>query len=254
MRRFLAWASAVVLACDLAVVAVRLAQPGAQNRVAEGAGPSAVATRTPGPAAGQARVSGRAVSVAVDAEQAGTIPSPLTVEAPRGAGGAEITDALVAGRRVTITWDAGRPLDLAGDAGTGLDPGPVHLEIEGGVLTVALDGQTRSLLPGTYRTTAPVAYGSAGLAVPSDGLTFVADGRTAITTRGGAVVRLAPRPLDLAGPGRLSARGEFVITTPAGTRWAETLVFGPGPFLARLRPASGGLNLEATLQGPVAAT
>jgi hypothetical protein len=252
VRRFLAWAAAVVLACDLAVVAVRVltadATSGRPAPAGSGAGgPSGRGPAGPLPAPDQARVSGRAASVAVDAESMGTIPSPLTIDAPRGVGGAKITDALVGGKRVTIVWDAGRPLDLTG--GPGLDPGPVHLELDRGVLTVALDGAPRSLLPGSYRTTAPVAYGVAGLAAPSDGLAFVADARTAITTSGGAVVRLPARPLDLEGPGRVSARGEFTVQTSAGTRRATTIVFGPGPFVARLRPAAGGTDFDATLQG-----
>lgn len=259
MRRFLAWAAALVLACDLAVVAVRVGTVGGAPGNAAAPGRSAVGDAGGGTASGpaptptRARVTGQVVSIAADAEQAGTIPAPLTIEAPRGTGGARITDALVGGERVTIVWDAGRPLDLAGGPRTGLDPGPVHVELDRGVLTVALDGAARSLLPGAYRTTAPVAYGAAGLASPSDGLAFVADGRTAVVTKGGAFVRVPARSLDLSGPGRLSARGEFTVETDAGTRKATTVVFGPGPFVARLRPVADGIDLNATLQGPLSA-
>jgi hypothetical protein len=253
VRRFLAWAAAVVLACDLAVVAVR-ATTGDGAPAASAPGPAGTAEGgSPVLAPGQARLTGRATSLAVDAEQVGTIPAPLQIEAPRGAGGAEITGALVGGRRVTVVWDAGRPLDLTGGPGSGLDPGPAHLEVDGGTATVFLDGAARALLPGTYRTTAPVAYGTGGLATPSDGLTFTADGRTALVTRGGAVVRLAPRTFDLAGPGRLSARGDFSVTTASGTRRATTVVFGPGPFVARVRAVGATLEVEATFQGSLAA-
>lgn len=245
----------MVLACDLAVVAVRAGTAGGARTPANHPGTAPAAAggdgTTPAPAPGQARVSGRVVSLAAEAEQVGAIPTPFTIEAPRGIGGAKITGVLVGGKRVTVVWDAGRPLDLSGGAGTGLDLGPAHLEVEGGVLTLALDGAARSLLPGTYRTRAPVAYGAAGLAAPSDGLAFLADGRSAITTTGGARVRVPARPLDLVGPGRISARGELRVETGAGTTRATTIVFGPGPFVVRLRPAAGGIDLDATLQGPL---
>jgi hypothetical protein len=252
MRRLLGRLVVVLVLCDLAVVGVR--RYGAQTHVH-------IRLITPTtrtvivPPRGQATVTGVVTGVAADADVVDPVPVPFTVEVPaRGVGGATIDGALVDGRRQAISWYAGQPLPVTGGPGAALDPSPTHVRVDPAGVTVALDGAARSLAPGRYATSAPVAVGGAGLATARDGIAFVADGQTSVTTTGRAFLRLPPRPLRLDGPGRMSAVGHMQVATAAGTRAASSIVFGPGSFTVTLAPVPGGYRITATLQGPLQVT
>lgn len=250
----------MIVACDLAVVAVRTLGPEPTLRVRYRDAPGAPAGAPPGTVlpSGQAIVRGHATALAADAETVDAIRVPFTVEVPeRGAGGATILGALVGGARDTVVWDGGRPLVVApsGAAAGSLEPSPTHVELSEGGVRVGLDGANRSLAPGTYVLQTPVAVGAGGLATPRDRLTFTADTATSLATRGGAFVRLTARPVRLDGPGRVSADGTFTIRTRDGERRASRLVFGTGAFTLVARPAAaGGWDVEATFQGALEAT
>lgn len=250
MRRFpaLGWVIALVLACDLVVVGVR--SFGAQTRVVVRVHtpPTRVINVLPG---GQAKITGHADSLAVDAQTIGVVPTPFTIEVPdRGNGNATIEQAVVDGRRTTIEWNAGRPLPISGP-GAGLDVGPVHVDLDRGGVTVPLDGDVRGFAPGDYSVNTSVAVGVNGLATPRDGVHFTADPQTLLTTIGGAGIHAPPRVMHLEGPGKMTARGRFRIETAEGVRDVDSLTFGPGSFVLDLRPVAGGYDVTATLQGPL---
>lgn len=251
MQRVLGRAVALLLLCDLAVVGVRALGPEPTVRTVAAPAPASAPGTAPLPP-GQARVTGRVTALAADADVLDTIAPPFTVDLPeRGAGGATIDGARVGGEAAAIVWDGGRPLTLTGDA-PGLDPSPAHVEVDPAAITIALgDGTARALTPGTYRLAAPVAVGSGGLATPRDRVTFTADAATTLTATGGARVRVARRPFRLDGPGSVRITGALEVRTADGVRPASTVVFGPGAFEVSLRPATGGWDLEATLQGPL---
>jgi hypothetical protein len=250
VRPFLAWVVALVLASDLAVVGVRTAgsQTHVHVRVRPGGPPRTVVVPPPG----QARVNGVVTGLSSEAEVVDAIPTPFTVNvAARGEGGATISAAMVNGRRVFIVWDSGTPLPVTGGPATALDPSPAHVTVDPGGMTVDLDGAPRAFAPGAYATTAPVAVGSGGLASPQSGVRFTADAQTALTTSGGGRVRVSPRPVRLDGPGTVTASGRLQVVTAVGTATVGHIVFGPGPFTIELRPAAGGWDITATLQGPL---
>jgi hypothetical protein len=237
MRRFLGAAAALVLALDLAVVAVRMADDPLSGRDALGPG--------------QAIVTGTAESIAADVQETDLVPAPFTIAVPsRGGGGATVRDAIVDGKRAAIVWDSGRPLVISSASG-GLDLGPVHLEADRDGISYALDGAIRSLLPGNYRIATPVAVGGGGLATARDDVDFGTDRTTSVVTRGGAFVHIAPRSLALIGPGRLSARGQFSVRTADEERDVDTLIFGPGAFEVQLSRDGPTYRIEAILQGPI---
>jgi hypothetical protein len=117
-----------------------------------------------------------------------------------------------------------------------------------------LDGAARAFVPGAYHAGAPVAVGAGGLSTPRDAVDFGADGRTVLVTRGGVVIHLDPRRLELEGPGRLMAAGRLRVRTAASNRSAATVRFGPGPFKVSLSPAAGGMSIDSVLQGGFDAT
>ncbi|HEV3401188.1 MAG TPA: hypothetical protein VG078_05155 [Acidimicrobiales bacterium] len=204
-------------------------------------------TFVPGP--GQLFVTGDVTRlVAEDALLKEPFNAPFTLTAvERGAGNATIANALVAGKRSTISWATGTPLPITGSGG--LELGPLRMEVDArGGLALNLDGAARAFRPGSYRANAPVAVGSAGIAASRDGVDFTADAQTTLTTRG-VVVRRDPARVELEGPGKLSIAGRLQVQTPEGTRPAATVTFGPGPFRITLQPRGDRVTIESLLQG-----
>jgi hypothetical protein len=205
------------------------------------------------PAAGQSFVTGEIESLSADDTQTTPIPVPFTLTSvDRGAGKGTIENALVDGKRTTIFWGGGTPLPLSGEGG--------GVDVTGAVVDVAPSGLTwtisggRKLLPGSYFAGAPVAVGATGLAVPRDSVSFTADARTVLNTTGGVAIELDPQPLEVTGPGRVSAKGKLTVTDTSGTRTASAIDFATGPYKVILTFQGSKLVLDATLQGPLTAT
>ena len=209
-------------------------------------------TIVPGP--GQAFLTGDVSRlVAEDALVVEPLSSPFTISASeRGTGNATIENALVGGKRTTISWGTGTPLPITGSGG--LDLGPVRVEVDPRGLTLGLDGAARPFRPGTYRAAASVAVGSAGIAASRDGVDFTADARTVLTTRGGVVIRRDPRRVELEGPGKVTVAGRLQVQTPDSKRPAVNVTFGPGPFKVTLVPLGDRVSIDGVLQGQVTAT
>ena len=206
------------------------------------------------PGSGQAFVTGAIDRLrAEDAQAPGPLGTPFTLSAlERGAGAVAIENAVVGGKRSTISWGSGTPLPITGAGG--LDLGPVAVEADAGGVTWRIDGAARTFVPGTYRAGAPVAVGSAGLAAPREAVDFQAGPDTVLESHGGVVVRFDRRPLELQGPGKLSISGRLRVQTANSTKAATTVNFGPGPFTVTLSPTPGGYTIDSVLQGPVSAT
>lgn len=253
MPKLVAYLVALVLTCDVAVVAVNYL---ADETTLITDGPRVTTTTLPpgpAPAPGQAFVTGQADRFSADDAQSGPLRSPLTVQAvERGVGRVVIENALIDNRRVSISWGGGTPLPLDGDGG--VDLGGTHVEVDGSGVTWTIEGGAKALLPGKYRAGAPVAVGSSGLATPRDAVDFTADARTTMTATGGVVIKLPPQKVELTGPGRVVAAGQLRVRLPSSARQAKSVEFGPGPFTATLVPAAGRLEVNAVLQGPVQAS
>lgn len=201
----------------------------------------------PGP--GQTIVEGDATSVHAGGAVGPPIASPFTIAASeRGRGGATIDNALQGTARVSIVWSTGTPLPVTGSGSLSVAPADVDIDAHG--LTWTLDGRVRSFAPGHYHVGAPVAVGQGGLAEPKDDADFVADAQTGLTARGGVIVHLDPRSVDLSGPGTLRASGRFTARTATGSSAPSTVTFGPAPFTLAVRFDGGTLHITATLQGP----
>ncbi|MFN2609106.1 MAG: hypothetical protein ABR511_14635 [Acidimicrobiales bacterium] len=248
-----AWLAAVLAASWVGLAACS-GSSGAGGGAAGGAGTTAGSVVVPGP--GQVFVTGDVAHFSADDAQIATpLASPFTLSATeRGAGNATIENALVAGRRSTISWGTGTPLPISSTGPGGLDLGAAHVDVDAGGVTWGLDGVARGFLPGTYRAGAPVAVGSGGIAAPRDSVDFTADDKTVITTRGGVVVHLDPRPLVVSGPGKVAVSGRLRVETPAAAKAAATVTFGPGAFKVTLTPGGSGARMDSVLQGPFTAT
>jgi hypothetical protein len=233
----------------LAVFAVVLTAVGCGR--SEG-GSGGAPARVPG--AGQAFVTGTVDRFqAEDAVLPRPLGTPFTLSAlQRGAGSATIENALVGGRRSTISWGTGTPLPITGAGG--LDLGPVAVEADASGVIWRLDGAARTFVPGAYRAGAPVAVGSARLAAPRETVEIQAGQDTVLSSHGGVVVRLDRRPVDLQGPGKLAVRGRLQVRTANGTKAATTVNFGPGPFTVTLSPTASGYTIDSVLQGAFTST
>jgi len=205
------------------------------------------------PAAGQTLVRGRLTSVTGDGITPPALRLPFSLdEQNRGETQATFRAVLVDGRRTNVYWNGGRPLPLSGTGGIDLfASGGAHATLDPGGFTWALDGPVRELIPGTFTTGFTVGVGT-GLVTPHDEpITFTADDRSSLVTKGGAIIHQAPAALKITGPGSLVLTGALVLRTAAGTRTAKTVTFGPGPFVLDLTPVAGGYQVSGTLQGPV---
>ena len=204
------------------------------------------------PPAGQTLVSGTVSSFSADGADAGSIPTPFTINAvERGAvRNATVEAAIINGQRETIYWYAGQPLPVTG-AGGALDLGPAHVDADVHGVTWSLTGDS-SFKPGHYRFGSSVAVGTAGLATPDDsGVDFTADDHTVVTASDGVIIHFDSPALKVDGPGTLQMTGTFTLRTASGTKTATTLTMGSGPYEVTLAPAAGGVAITATLQGPV---
>lgn len=247
VRRFLTLLTFVALAP--AGLLLTSCDGGGATSQAAGSASTTVETKLV-PGQGQAFVTGVVRRlVADDAQTSGPLATPFTISAlERGSGNATIENALIDGKRSTISWATGTPLPISGAGG--LQLGAIHVEVDGVGATWLLDGAARSFVPGTYRAAAPVAVGDLGLATPRDSVEFVADERTVITTRGGVVVHVAPDRLQLEGPGALKITGQLQVQTPGSKRAAGAVTFPTGPFTATLTPSGTQARLDSVLQGP----
>jgi hypothetical protein len=242
-------AALVMTAVLLASVVAGCSGSGSGSSSGEGAQDPVL---VPGP--GQEFVTGDVAHfVADDAQWAKPLAAPFTLTAvERGTANATIENALVDGKRTTISWPSGTPLPITGTGG--LELGPVHVDVDAGGATWALDGGERSFVPGDYQAAASVAVGTGGIATPRDSVAFHADERTVLTSRGGAVVHVDPQTLELTGPGKISVSGTLQVQSPSSTRRSTTVTFGPGPFKITLTPGGTGVAVNAVLQGKATAS
>ena len=250
MRRIAAYLIAVVVACGVAVGAVILLARGREpDRRASTDPPTSRVV--PGP--GQAFLNGAVTTLTLGRAQSPPVPAPFTLTAvERGVGRATIANAIVDGRRTSISWDGGTPLPLSGNGGIDLAGAGVAVDTSG--VTWVVDGAGRALLPGTYRVGAPVAVGggeSGGLAAPRDGVSFTADDLTVVTSRGRVVLRLPPQPVELDGPGTLSATGNLRVQSETAETVVGHVEMAEAPFHLRVEPAGARITVSAVLQGPV---
>jgi len=247
----LIWAAGIVLACDLAVVGVRSRPVTVRVHIVTVTTRPAAGRPLVVPPPGQAVVSGQATSMSVDGASTDPLPLPLTLDAERGTGSATIDNALVNGTRTAIVWNSGTPLPITGSDEAALDLGPAHVDLAPTGATWLLDGATRSLAPGRYHAAASVAVGRGGLATPRDAVDFIADDKTTLVTSGGVTVHLDPGPVELVGPGKVTAAGQFTVTRTDRDEPATSIAFGPGPFTVTVSPEGDHLVVDATLNGPL---
>lgn len=249
----LAFFIGLVLLCDAAVFTVHVLN---DHTTAISGTPVRTTTRQQSdvkvvPSAGQAFVTGTIDKVAVDGAQVPPLATPLTLTAvERGVGKVAIEKAIVAGQRVTITWDGGTPLPISGDGG--LDVGTVHVEADGSSLVYSVGGTNRVFVPGTYSLGTTVAVGTgSGLANSRDGVRFTADKDTVLAPRGDVVVRRDAQKIDLLGPGKVAITGKLKVQFPDGTKAASSVSLAEGPYRITLDTPGSGVTVDAILQGQV---
>lgn len=254
MQRVIAYIAALVVTVVALVVGIRVAADNSSALDRFKGGPGTTTTTVdigPPPAPGQSFVRGNVDRLTAEGAQGGAIAAPFTLTAlERGVGKATIENALVAGTRTSIAWGGGTPLPISGDGGS-LDLAGATVEVDATGATWTVDGAPRSFKPGIYRVGASVAVGVGGLATPRESVSFTADARTVLTTRGGVVVKLRPAPLELTGPGRVTAAGQLQVRDQTTLTPAAGIRFGEGPYTVRLNPVNGRLELDAVLQGPL---
>ena len=205
----------------------------------------------PVPAAGQSFVKGTVDKLTVEGAQGPPIAAPFTLSAvERGTGKATIDNALVDGKRTSIAWGGGTPLPITGDGGS-IDLGGTRVDVDASGATWSVDGMPRALKPGKYHAGAPVAVGVGGIAAPRDAVDFTADAQTVIASRGNVVVKMPPGPLELTGPGKVTASGQLSVRNPSTTKAAASITFGEGPYKVTVTPSAGKVELDAVLQGPL---
>jgi hypothetical protein len=249
VERALAYVIGVILLCDLAVVGVHLLD----ERTSLVSGVPAVERRGPDevevvPGEGQAFVRGTAERVVAEQAQVQALKTPLTITAvERGEGRLEIEQAIVGGRRVTISWDGGTPLPLSG--GGELVLGATYVEVGPEGAMYRLDGAPRRFTAGTYTAGAAVGVGEAGIAAPRDSVRFTADDQTVLVSRGGVVVRRDPAPLDLLGPGAVLVEGSLDVQWPDRRQEVTRVTFDGGPYRVTVTPGGGRTSIDAIFQG-----
>jgi hypothetical protein len=254
VHRLLTALIALLLAANLAVLATGAADDDGAGGGADGSGIPASLPEDPTVhivlPEGQAEISGDVGTLKGQVERPPALSTPFAVEvAERGGGGATIQGAIIDGKRSAIVWGAPSPMALSGEGGA-LLLGPVGLTV-GESIRWYVDGRVHGFRPGTYRIDSPVAVGTGALASPRDTVVFDADDQTTLSTNGGAFVTIAPRPLELEGPGDLTMAGTLSVRTTDGTRSAVEVRFGPGAYLADLSPIPTGWRVRAVVNGPV---
>ena len=259
MNRVIAYFTALVVSVLGVAVGIRVV---ADNTSAldrfKGGGVRAETTTTtvdigPPPGPGQVFVRGTVDKLTAEGAQGAPsiIVAPFTLTAvERGVGRATIENALVNGRRTSIVWSGGTPLPITGTGGS-VDLGGSKVEVDASGATWTVDGSARALKPGTYRAGAPVAVGATGGATPRDSVDFTADARTVISAQRGVVVKVAAGPLEVAGPGKVSATGQLRVRDETTLSPVGGFRFGEGEYTVKLNPVQGRLELDAVLQGPL---
>jgi hypothetical protein len=202
----------------------------------------------------QAEVAGTVTKLVAQEAVGPVLSTPLSIEAgTRGVTRAVITDALVGGERVTISWDGGAPLPLTGEGGLRLGPAPV--QVDGNGITWGLEGAPRRFVAGSYRVNFDVGVGREGIAsVRPGGVAFEADDRTGLqVTRGGAFVRRPAAEITLEGaePAAALLEGELTLRTADETGTVAAVIFGPGDYEITLTPTTGGYTIRGLLEGPI---
>ena len=254
MQRIVAYFVVLVLVVVAVVVGIRLVADNTSvlDSVKGGSGAGAATTTVdigPPPAPGQFFVRGNVERLVAEGAQSGDIAAPFTLSAvERGVGKATIENALVDGRRTSIVWGGGTPLPITGAGGV-IDLGGAKVEVDVTGATWTVDGSARSLKPGAYRAGAPVAVGVGGLATPRDAVAFTADARTVISAHGGVVVKVAPGPIEVTGPGKVIATGQLRVRDQTSLNPAGGIQFSEGPYTVKVTPVDGRLELDAVLQG-----
>lgn len=258
MQRVIAYFAALVISVVALAVGIRVTADhttaldefkGGPARVGASATPATVPAG-PAPAPGQAFVKGTVDTLTAEGAQGVALVAPFTLIAlERGVGKATIENALVDGKRTSIAWSGGTPLPITGSGG--LDLSGTRVVVDAAGASYAVDGAARALKPGTYRAGASVAVGVGGLATPRDAISFTADARTVISAQGAVVVKVAPARIELAGPGRVTAKGQLQVRDPTSTRAAAGIQFGEGPYTVTVTPGPARLELDAVLQGPL---
>ena len=259
MNRVTAYFTALVLSVLALAVGIRVvaSNTSALDRFKGGRARAETTTTTvdigPAPAPGQVFVKGTVDKLTAEGAQGppSVIAAPFTLTAlDRGVGRATIENALVSGRRTSIVWGGGTPLPITGTGGS-VDLGGSKVEVDASGATWTLDGSARALKPGIYRAGAPVAVGATGVATPRDSVDFTADSRTVISAQRGVVVKVAAAPLEVAGPGRVSATGQLRVRDERTLSPVAGFQFGEGEYTVKLNPVAGRVELDAVLQGPL---
>jgi hypothetical protein len=252
MQRIVAYFVALVVSVVALVVGIRVVADNTSVLDSVKGGGGAAATTVdigPPPGPGQFFVRGNVERLVAEGAQQGDIAAPFTLTAlERGVGHATIENALVEGRRTSIVWGGGTPLPITG-AGGSLDLGGAKVEVDAAGATWTVDGSARALKPGAYRVGAPVAVGVGGLATPRDAVAFTADARTVVSAGGGVVVKVAPGPLEVTGPGKVIATGDLRVRDQSKLAPARGIQFGEGQYTVKVTPVDGRLELDAVLQG-----
>lgn len=234
----------LVLACNLAVLTVRLV-----DRSTDTFGPSTTAVEV-SLRPDQATVKGDVVTFVAEGANVAALPTPVTlVPVVRGDGRITIEGALVAGERVTVSWDGGVPLPITGTGSIELSP--TRVRVEGGSVVWHIDGAARRLAPGRYRLGAPVAVAARGLAEPRNLVELVADERTVLVARGEVVARTEPPQADLLGPGSVDVTGTLEVGTGSTTARRGQARLSDGAYRVSLVRAGDRYLIDALLQGRV---
>lgn len=180
-----------------------------------------------------------------------TLPLTLQVASRGGGNGAVFTGVTVDGSPATLVWDGGRSLSLEGDDDGNLRLGTDQFRVDGGRLIAVLGDGAHVLGPGRYRLSGPVAVGDGtGLARPSDLTSFVAADGSLLTASGAAEAVLPPLEWLVLGPGSLDLTGTLQVQTADGSTSSGHVVLPAGSFEVTLRPADGGLQIDARTDRP----
>lgn len=252
MRRGIVYLVVLLATCVAAVIAVSLvsSRTGVLDKYQkqEAAPPPELL-----PAPGQAFVTGTVQHLSAVADEVPDMKAPFTlISVVRGTGTATIDNALVAGKRVTISWPGGTPLPITavGTGGIILGAG-IRVDADPAALTWTVDGGPRTFIPGAYRAGAPVAVAAQGIAKPLGFVDFVADAQTVLQSNGGVVIKTPPDQVVLKGPGRIVAEGKLRLRYPASVHQAAKFEFGEGKYEVKLVHSGSALAIDAVLEGPI---
>ena len=102
-----------------------------------------------------------------------------------------------------------------------------------------------------WKTTAPVAVGSSGIATSRDGIEFEIGEQTVIITNGGAFVKVPlTTELHLEGPGVIELTGQFRLSSPQEVATdVRSVRMESAPFAIDIIPVPGGIQIKGDLRG-----